>query len=76
MQLGHLCTDLTAEVPLMPKYAVVNKKVKLHILSKDGKGQNYPRGGSKVVVELKSPTGGITVDKITDIYIYNNNGLF
>ena len=72
VQLGHLCTDLTAEVPLMPKYAVVNKKVKLHIQSKDGKGQTYPRGGSKVVVELKSTTGGITVGKITD----NNDGSY
>ena len=72
VQLGHLCTDLTAEVPLMPKYAVVNKKVELHIQSKDGKGQTYPRGGSKVVVELKSSTGGITVGKITD----NNDGSY
>ena len=72
VQLGHLCTDLTAEVPLMPKYAVVNKKVELHIQSKDGKGQTYPRGGSKVVVELKSHTGGITVGKITD----NNDGSY
>ena len=72
VQLGHLCTDLTSEVPLMPKYAVVNKKIKLHILSRDGKGQNYPRGGSKVVVELKPPTGGITVGKITD----NNDGSY
>ena len=72
VQLGHLCTDLTAEVPFMPKYVVVNKKVKLHILSKDGKSQAYPRGGSKVVVELKSSTGGITVSKITD----NNDGSY
>ena len=72
VQLGHLCTDLTAEVSLMPKCAVVNKKVKLHIQSKDGKGQTYPRGGSKVVVELKSSTGGITVGKITD----NNDGSY
>ena len=72
VQLGHLCTDLTAEVPFMPKYVVVNKKVKLHILSKDGKSQAYPRGGSKVVVELKSSTGGITVGKITD----NNDGSY
>ena len=72
VQLGHLCTDLTAEVPLMPKYVVVNKKVNLDVLSKDGKGQNYPRGGSKVVVELKSSTGGITVGKITD----NNDGSY
>ena len=72
VQLGHLCTDLTAEVPLMPKYAVVNKKIKLHIMSKDGKSQTYPRGGSKVVVELKSSTGGITVGKITD----NNDGSY
>ena len=72
VQLGHLCTDLTAEVPLMPKYAVINKKVKLHIQSKDGNGQTYLRGGSKVVVELKSSTGGITVGKITD----NNDGSY
>ena len=72
VQLGHLCTDLTAEVPAMPKYAIINKKVKLHIVSKDGKGQNYSRGGSKVVVELKSSTGGITVGKITD----NNDGSY
>ena len=26
VQLGHLCTDLTAEVPLIPKYTIVNKK--------------------------------------------------
>ena len=72
VQLGHLCTNLTAEVPLMPKYAVVNKKVKLHVQSKHGKGQNYPRGGSKVVVELKSSTDAITVGKITD----NNDGSY
>ena len=72
VQLGHLCTDLTAEVPAMPKYVIVNKKIKLHILSKDGKGQNYPRGGSKVVVELKSSTDGITVGKIAD----NNDGSY
>ena len=72
VQLGHLCTDLTAEVPAMPKYVIINKKVKLHIMSKDGKGQNYPRGGSKLVVELQSSTGGITVGKITD----NNDGSY
>ena len=72
VELGHLCIDVTAEVPLMPKYVIVNKKIKLLILSKDGKGQNYPRGGSKVVVELKSFTGGITVGKITD----NNDGSY
>ena len=72
VQLGHLCTDLTAEVPLMPKYFIINKKAKLHILSKDGKGQNYPRGGSKVVIELKSSTGEITIGKITD----NNDGSY
>ena len=66
VQLGHLCIDLTAEVPLMPKYAIINKMFKFHITSTDKKGQNYPRGGSRVVVELKSPTGGITVGKITD----------
>ena len=33
---------------------------------------------SKVVIELQSLTGGITVGKITDIYIYiyNNNGIY
>ena len=72
VQLGHLCTDLTVEIPFMPNYVVINKKVKLHILSKDGKGQNYTRGGNKVVVELKSSTGGITVGKITD----NNDGSY
>ena len=72
VQLGHLCTDLTVEIPFMPNYVVINKKVKLHILSKDGKGQNYTRGGNKVVVELKSSTGGIIVGKITD----NNNGSY
>ena len=72
VQLGHLCTYLTAEVPLMPKYAVVNRKVKLHVQSKHGKGRNYPRGGSKVVVELKSSTDTITVGKITD----NNDGSY
>ena len=71
VQLGHLCTDLTVEIPFIPNYVVINKKVKLHILSKDGKGQNYTRGGNKVVVELKS-TGGITAGKITD----NNNGSY
>ena len=71
VQLGHL-SDLTAEVHLMPKYAFVNKEVKIHILSKDGKGQNYPRGGSKVVVELQSSIGGITVGKIFD----NNDGSY
>ena len=72
VQLGHLYTDLTVEIPFMPKYVVINKKVKLHILSKDGKGQNYTRGGNKVVVELKSSTGGITVGKMTD----NNDGSY
>ena len=72
VQLGHLCTDLTVEIRFMPNYVVINKKVKLHILSKDGKGQNYTRGGNKVVVELKSSTGGITVGKITD----NNDGSY
>ena len=71
VQLGHL-SDLTAEVHLMPKYAFVNKEVKIHILSKDGKGQNYPRGGSKIVVELQSSTGGITVGEIFD----NNDGSY
>ena len=72
VQLGHLCTDLTAEISFMPDHFVINKKFKLHIQSKDGKGQNYARGGSKVVVELKSSTGGITVGKITD----NNDGSY
>ena len=72
VQLGHLCTDLTVEIPFMPNHVVINKKVKLHILSKDGKGQNYTRGGNKVVVELKSSTGDITVGKITD----NNDGSY
>ena len=72
VQLGHLCTDLTAEISFMPDHFVINKKFKLHILSKDGKGQNYTRGGSKVVVELKSSTGGIAVGKITD----NNDGSY
>ena len=72
VQLGHLCTDLTVEIPFIPNYVVINKKVKLHILSKDGKGQNYTRGGNKVIVELKSSTGGITAGKITD----NNDGSY
>ena len=72
VQLGYLCTDLTAEISFMPDHFVINKRFKLHILSKDGKGQNYTRGGSKVVVELKSSTGGITVGKITD----NNDGSY
>ena len=72
VQLGHLCIDLTAEISFMSNHVVINKKFKFHILSKDGKGQNYTRGGSKVVVELKSSTGRITVGKITD----NNDGSY
>ena len=72
VQLGNLCTGLTLEIPFMPTHLVANKKVKFHIQSKDDKGQNYTKGGNRVVVKLTLSTGGITVGKITD----NNDGSY
>ena len=72
LQLGHLCTDLTAKISFVPDYVIINKKVKLHIVSKDGKGQDYTRGGNRIGIELKSSTGGISVGRITD----NNDGTY
>ena len=72
VQLGNLCTGLTLEIPFVPTHLVANKKFKFHIQSKDDKGQNYTKGGNRVVVKLKSSAGGITVGKITD----NNDGSY
>ena len=46
VKLGHLSKDLTLEIPFVPNYIVINKKVKLHMVSKDENGQDYTKGGS------------------------------